>query len=1024
MHLRYTILTISLVLFTCLLQSQAWTDPPKPGLDDDITLYYDASQGNKELEGVDIVYAFAGLLTSESTHWSDWKYVKTGWCENDPDLLMEKVDGNTHRLSFNIKQFFGVPQNEIVTAMVFIFHDTSCELVGRAEDGSDIIVPLEIEPPLYVSHEFTGNKLFVYSQTDAYGFTPYREDIVRISFHPGNDTTFPGSLSLIADPLGEATFFEEEDMLYFQSGHVEIKIRKDTLFYAVDIYNEELMSMGMMLHDGSGTYFSFHADENTMWFGGGSRALPMNRAGYGLRMYNRPKYGYSMWNDQLNICIPTIVSSEGYALYMENANPGYLSLGSIEPGEISYKAESGPLSCFIMAPDKISDIMEPFTYLTGRQPLPPLWSMGYIQSRFGYENESEAYEVVEEMQSQGFPMDAIIFDLQWMGGVEYMGNLSWDMIRFPDPSGMIDDFRNRGIKSICITEPYFTKNGQYYNYLNALGYFTKNSDGNSYVLNDFWAGPSAMIDITKEQAKDWYWGRYLDIFGDGVEGLWTDLGEPEASPDDMLYFEGSAREIHQTYNLRWSELIYENFRNTFPDKRLVNISRSGYAGMQRFSTMPWSGDVARDFEGLRAQMPIMLGMGLSGVGFMHCDVGGFVGDYYPELYTRWQQMGAFIPVMRAHGTGVPPEPIYYPEPYKTAVKESILLRYRFLPYNYTLAWENCMTGKPLARPLFFIDPALGEVDDQFLWGDDIMIAPVIEPEAESRWVVLPQGKWIDFNYLSSHEGGSGVNRYSPYWSNGLPVFVRAGSIIPTLRQIYNTSEYDGNQYYMMCYPDEDIYESDAVIYMDDGKSQTAITNSEFRIININSTFLSGNYEISLYAQGDGYAGEDGNKKMEFDVLRIKEKPGQILYNGLNIAFANSYEEYENLNNSAFWSDEIFLVKVTWDVNIVGSLVIEGIDIQEDMGITENMPMWELKVYPNPINESSVLYVSGALPGLYDIRLLDHTGRIISDTEKNFPNSPSFRISLNEIIPSRLSPGSYFIRISGPGGENRIAIIIF
>lgn len=872
------------------------------------------------------------------------------------------------------------------------------------------------DPNDYISHEMSGNKLFVYTESNTYSFAPYGNEMLRIGFHFGQDTTYPVSQSVVMEPEGNATLEESGNYLYYTIPGFEVIVQKDPLFYSVVASGDTIIRSLWANQTAGGSKMQFYTGAVAAWYGGGSRAIPMNRAGLDLAMYNEPFYGYGWGYDRLNITIPMVVSSEGFGLYFENPAPGLLSLGSAISGLISYEATTGPMSCFVIRTPDPDSLAKPFTELTGRQPLPPIWTLGYIQSRFGYENETEASNMVNLMVDQGFPIDAIVFDLQWQGGVGEMGNLDWDLSRFPDPEAMMLDFRDKGVKSVCIADPYFTQACQYFYYLSGTGMLAKNQANATYVLDNFWAGPAGLIDVTKPAAADWFWQRCKNLIDNGVTGLWTDLGEPELAPDNMVFTAGSAEIVRQTYNLRWSGAIYDRFRQAYPDRRLFILTRSGYAGMQRYSAFPWSGDVQKTFGGMRAQIPIMLGMGLCGVGYMHADIGGFTGEYNPELYTRWQQMGAFVPVMRAHGTGVATEPVYYPEPYKSIVKNFMRLRYQLLPYNYTLAYENSVTGMPLARPLFFDDPLLTGVDDEYFWGRDFLVAPIIEKGTASRQVLFPQGRWIGFFSWIAYEGGQSYEVDAPM--DYIPVFVRAGSMITMIPGIQHTEEYLSDKYLVRYYPDPDVILSSAKIYIDDGLTQQALTANKFSIVTLDADYQGNHAQINMTREGIGFDGEPVQKEMVFEIERASSDPASVTFNSVVVPITLDSTSYGQSQDAALYlpDQHQLLVKVQWNSQLSGLLLIDGLEVGTSFFIPEaEVP--KFSVYPNPVSGESIVSLSALKGGSYTFELYSSIGQLVQIKTEYFGSAGSFRVAWDKLFPGDLSEGAYVLRIVTPDGKS-------
>ena len=269
-----------------------------------------------------------------------------------------------------------------------------------------------------------------------------------------------------------------------------------------------------------------------------------------------------------------------------------------------------------------------------------------------------------------------------------------------------------------------------------------------------------MVDIFKPKARDWFWNIYKDLKSYGVKGWWGDLGEPEVHPSKLQHSIGSADEVHNIYGHYWAKLIYDGYREEFPKERPFILMRAGAAGSQRFGLIPWSGDVSRSWGGLKPQPEISLQMGLQGLAYMHSDLGGFAGDLEDnELYTRWLQYGVFQPIFRPHAQeAVASEPVFKNAETKALAKKSIELRYKLLPYNYTLAYQNSNSGLPLMRPLFFEEPEnykLYGISNTYLWGNNFLISPVVEPNVSEKEIYFPAtSNWFDFYTGEKYEKGT------------------------------------------------------------------------------------------------------------------------------------------------------------------------------------------------------------------------------------------------------------------------------
>jgi oligosaccharide 4-alpha-D-glucosyltransferase len=501
-------------------------------------------------------------------------------------------------------------------------------------------------------------------------------------------------------------------------------------------------------------------------FGGGERALPLNRIGQRIPLDNNPWYGYGEGADHLNYSVPVLLSSKGYGLLFDNPSRGYFDIGKNKSEILEAGFRSGAVDVYVIPGKNMDEILENYTALTGTQPLPPRWAFGNFVSRFGYRSQQQAEDVIKKMQQDSFPADAIIIDLFWFGDSikGTLGNLDWNRDKWPSPESMINKFKQQDINTILVTEPFILEGTK--NYTGSIPFLATDSAGNPYTLQDFYFGKGGLVDLFRPDAQQWFWQFYKKQMSNGVGGWWGDLGEPEKHPSDMYHNAAalgasrkmSADEVHNMYGHQWSKMLSQYFAKDYPQTRLFYLNRAGFAGSQRFSVFPWTGDVGRNWSGYRAQLLNLQSMSLSGIPYVHSDAGGFGGgDDDPELYIRWLQFAAYTPIFRPHGTAfgdleagvkdIPSEPTFKQEPYKTIARKLIRQRYELLPYNYSLAYQQTAFGQPLIRPLFYYslsDTNLLHAQDEFMWGDAFLVAPVLQPGATERMVYLPAGEWYAF----------------------------------------------------------------------------------------------------------------------------------------------------------------------------------------------------------------------------------------------------------------------------------------
>lgn len=626
------------------------------------------------------------------------------------------------------------------------------------------------------------------------------------------------------------------------------------------------------------------------YYGAGERGHSFNLAGDTLIMYNKQNYSYMKGEariNQMNITMPLFVSSNGYAVLFDD----YAAAKMIMSNPIEYITEgTEPVSYyFINGAGSIADVTTQYTKLTGRQELPPFWALGYITSKYGYKTESETRGVIDTLKRNDYPVDGVVLDLYWYGKEEDMGRLTWDPTQWPTHKNMLSDLKNKGVNTIIISQPYVLKNGRAidnYNSLSPKGMFCRDSVGNTHDVT-IWVGTGGMFDVSNPETRLWLRNRYKQLTDEGVGGWWGDLGEPEVHPESIFHYNGkTARQYHNQYGNDWSKIIYDLYKDEYPDTRLMTLMRGGTAGLQRFSVYPWSTDVSRSWGGLQPQVTIMLNSGLSGLGYMSHDVGGFAIDpenpVDPELYVRWLQLGVFSPILRTHAQQVA-EPYRYPE-HQHIILPLIKDRYRWLPYNYTLAYENASQGLPLVRPMNYYSndkTKFDDIDNQYFWGKDVLVAPVLEKGVTSRTILFPDGKWVDYNNPSEvYNGGDCIEYKAPL--EVLPLFVRAGSFIPQADyKMGNTGDYKTLQYTIQYFPVEGI-ESSYTMYEDDCKSTRSLQDNKYSLITFKGS--DNNDEISIEIKNNGtYDNAPIKKKMSLVINNITAKPAQITIDGKKVS---------------------------------------------------------------------------------------------------------------------------------------------
>ena len=521
----------------------------------------------------------------------------------------------------------------------------------------------------------------------------------------------------------------------------------------------------------------------------GERALPFDLRGHSCEMWNRGPGGrYVPGVDPIYICIPVYVGVHDRASYIafyENSHRGRFTFGA----ELDAHFDGGALRYYIIA-GPVPRAVQRFAELTGAPFLPPRWALGYHQSRWGYCSADEVREVVGGFERYDLPLAAVELDIEYMD--EYR-DFTVDDEDFPDMAGLSSELEAKDVRLAMIVDAGVQQKPGYrvYDEGRTQERFCRLPNGRT-MRGVVWPGWAAFPDVTDADTRVWWGEQYAALLDAGAHGFWHDMNEPTvfsldgedwptlATRHAMDGRGGSHVEARNLYGMLMARAAYEGLRRLRPDRRPWLFSRSGWAGLQRYS-WAWTGDTVSSWPMLRQTVITILGLSLSGIGFAGPDIGGYHGDPSPELYVRWFELATFLPLFRTHCSfdDPPREPWAAARGLIDAVRTHLRLRQRLLPYLYTAAWQASQTGVPPVRPVFWDDeqdPRLAKVDDAFLLGDHLLVAPVLDEGARSRVVALPPGLWYPLDGSEPVEGGTDIDVAAPV--DHTPVFVRAGAVLP------------------------------------------------------------------------------------------------------------------------------------------------------------------------------------------------------------------------------------------------------
>jgi oligosaccharide 4-alpha-D-glucosyltransferase len=742
-----------------------------------------------------------------------------------------------------------------------------------------------------------------------YIINPFTPSIVETTFVPKGEVYQPKSHAVVLNPYNSTINITErgQDVLIKTNGDLYVAITKNPFqisYYYKDqlitsekrgYYKNDHMPMDMVAGNivaDSTEKIEFNLTKDEVLYGGGARALGMNRRGHRLPLFNRAHYGYETESKLMNYTMPIVLSSNKYMIHFDNASIGYLDMDSKGDNTLTYETVSGRKTYQIIVGNTWYDIMHNYTKLTGKQPMLPRWALGNFSSRFGYHSQDEVEMTIDKFKEEEIPVDAIILDLYWFGKdiKGTMGNLEFLKDSFPYPKQMIKNLASKNVETILITEPFIlTTSNRWYEAVKE-DILAKDSIGNP-AKYDFYFGNTGIIDIYNPKGEAWFKDIYRDLATMGVNGFWGDLGEPEVHPNWVQHHTVSAAEVHNIYGHDWAKLVYEASLEANPNKRPFILMRAGYSGSQRYGMVPWSGDVNRTWGGLQSQPEIALQMGMQGLAYMHSDLGGFAGaNLDDELYARWLQYGVFQPIFRPHAQeDVPSEPVFRSERAKSLASYAVEMRYRMLPYNYNLMFENHIYGKPLMRPLLFEEPnnpELFDYSETYLWGNDILVAPVLEAGKKVQNVYFPKtSNWFNIETDEIIKGGQirSVKTHPAY----IPTYVRAGAFIPLSKPIQSTSEYNSNEIELHYYFDKSSPENQQMLYNDDGLEHNPIRsrNNNYELMELESKYKGSNLKFDFEFGTSIEYGEvlkSSDKFIELLVHNIQKEPKYVKVDGKKI----------------------------------------------------------------------------------------------------------------------------------------------
>ncbi|OXB21822.1 glycosyl hydrolase [Flavobacterium tructae] len=677
----------------------------------------------------------------------------------------------------------------------------------------------DLYPSKIISHQHEGDSVFFHTDNKVIlKVTILRDSLIRFRFTTKGYFSNDFSYAVDKTQLHGYNFLElTEEEAYFQirTSKVKCKIQKRDLRLAIyDLHDFLILEDELGFHweesyeyGGNIVKMSKSSKDGECFYGLGDKATQMNLKGKRLENFATDQYAYQKEQDPLYKVVPFYIglhNKVSYGIFFDNTFRTFFDFCQERRNVTSFWAEGGEMNYYFIYGPQMQDVVTTYTDLTGKPELPPLWVLGYHQCKWSYYPESKVKEITSKFRELKIPCDAIYLDIDYMEGFRCF---TWNKNYFPDPKKMVAELAEDGFKTVVIIDPGIKIDKDYWVYQEALekDYFCKRADG-PYMKGKVWPGECNFPDYTNPVVREWWAGLFKELISDiGVKGVWNDMNEPavmevpnKTFPTDVRHvYDGnpcSHRKAHNIYGTQMARATYHGVKRFVYPKRPFVITRSAYSGAQRY-TSSWTGDNVATWEHLWIANIQVQRMSISGMGFTGSDIGGFAEQPTGELYARWIQLGVFHPFCRTHSSGDHgnQEPWAFDEEVINITRKFVSLRYQLLPYLYTMFWQYIEEGVPMLKPLVYYDQEDTQThyrNDEFIFGNQILVCPILEPNAVGRRMYIPRGEW--YNYWTNEFATGGREVWIDTKFDEIPVFVKAGAVIPKypVQQYVGELEFD------------------------------------------------------------------------------------------------------------------------------------------------------------------------------------------------------------------------------------------
>jgi alpha-glucosidase len=728
--------------------------------------------------------------------------------------------------------------------------------------------------------------------------TSFRDGIIRVRLAPEGSFANDSSWAIVESPLPTPVQVDDaRSEVTMITGSVTVVINKEPLLINfADAKGNILVAdeaARPMAWDGKRIRAWKKLPRDESFYGLGDKAGPLDRRGHAFTLWNTDNFGFQESTDPLYKAIPFFIAAQqagSYGIFFDNNYRSSFDFGLESPDFFSLGAEGGELNYYYIAGPEPKKVLSAYTAMVGRSPLPPYWSLGYQQCRYSYFPEARVREIANTLRAKKIPADTIYLDIDYQEGyAPFTINRQY----FPTFEKMVGDLRDQGFHLITITDLHIKKNPDhnYFPYDSGMknDVFVKNPDGSVYV-GPVWPGDSVFPDFTLTRVRDWWGTLYKDFAGMGVAGFWNDMNEPavfrypeKTMPLIVLHRldDGTSldhRAIHNVFGMQNARATYEGLLKLQPNERPFVLTRAAYAGTARYAAT-WTGDNSSTWNHLALSTPMLLSLGLSGYPIVGDDIGGFAGSPPAELLTRWYELGAFNPIFRNHAAkgSADHEPWVNGAEHESIRRRYIELRYQLLPYLYTQTEETSRTGIPLMRPVFLDYPEARDFyhdDRDFLFGADLFVAPVVRETLDAQGVALPPGEWYDYWTAEKHAAKDSIVLHPGI--DEVPLYVRAGAIVPMQPVIQNTGEKPNGPLQLRAYLPSTVPAQNCAgsLYQDDGHT-FAYQKGEFLRVSYSCETATGHATVTSTVEQTGY--RPWWNSIELTVFGVSVSPKEVRY---------------------------------------------------------------------------------------------------------------------------------------------------